>query len=514
MFSSKNFPSSATKEDIAKKFHMEFQGRFEIFAIQVKPGNVIAVTSRSAEAKKALTKNQYMDVDGIVCPVLNYVPSTTLVMVHYFPIEADGKPLYNQLSQYGQVVGSRFQVWIHLGEISTGTQLYNMHLNCDVPRSPTVKGHCVKTWYKGQHLTCDICGGCHKAAQCDLRGKCRRCKSEGHFAKDCPTSWGKSAPAPAPTTTGSDPTPAEAAGQSEETSQPPVVAVDSASVVEDGANQPTGAVDSAAGASQYMNCAVDSEDGASQSILAGVEVPAVQLVDNSGDVGVLSGSGQSVDLRDNQLDKLPSADVVVSDVPVVTVLSEGDSLANVDLGDVLNSGKSLGHLSVSQRGGVVSLSFKKSDRLDPRNWRPINLLNVDYKIASRAIAARLLRVIHLVVAKDQTRSVPGRFIGENVAFLRDVVDFCSLSGSPVTILLLDQEKAFDRVDRGFLCNTLEVMGFGPSFVDWVLLFSSNVESSVNVNSYLWDFFSLSCGVRQGCPLSPLLYFLWRGGDSL
>ena len=67
----------------------------------------------------------------------------------------------------------------------------------------------------------------------------------------------------------------------------------------------------------------------------------------------------------------------------------------------------------------------------------------DYKLACRTIAGRLLKVIHLVVAKDQTCGVPGRFIGENVALLRDVVDYASSSGASVAILSLDQEKAFD-----------------------------------------------------------------------
>ena len=114
-----------------------------------------------------------------------------------------------------------------------------------------------------------------------------------------------------------------------------------------------------------------------------------------------------------------------------------------DLVCVLNSCYRDGCMSLSQCSGVILLSFKKGDRLDIRNWRPISLLNVDYKLASRVIAGRLLKVIHLVVAKDQTCGVPGRFIGENVAFLRDVVDYATLSGVPVAILSLDQEKAFD-----------------------------------------------------------------------
>ena len=67
-----------------------------------------------------------------------------------------------------------------------------------------------------------------------------------------------------------------------------------------------------------------------------------------------------------------------------------------------------------------------------------------------------------MVEKDQTSGVPGRYIGENLAFLRDVVDFCSHTGVPAALLSLDQEKAFDRVDWPFLRSTLSSLGFGPS----------------------------------------------------
>ena len=164
-----------------------------------------------------------------------------------------------------------------------------------------------------------------------------------------------------------------------------------------------------------------------------------------------------------------------------------------DLVAVLNSCLTAGCLSLSQRRGVISLTFKKGDRLDPRNWRPITLLNVDYKLASRVIAGRLLKVIHLVVNKDQTCGVPGCFIGENVALLHDVVDYASLSGAPIAILSLDQEKAFDRVDWPFMRCTLSAMGFGPSFISWVDLFYHRVQSSVNVNGYL-SIFSVCLGV--------------------
>lgn len=155
--------------------------------------------------------------------------------------------------------------------------------------------------------------------------------------------------------------------------------------------------------------------------------------------------------------------------PVEFYLKYWDVLS-ADLVSVLNSCFLSGSLALSQRRGTITLSFKKGDRLDPRNWRPITLLNVDYKIASRVIAGPLLKVIHLLVNKDQTCGVLGRFIGENMAFLRDVVHYASSISVPVVILSLNQEKAFDQVDWGFMRSTLSAMGFGPSFFSWVDLF--------------------------------------------
>ena len=87
------------------------------------------------------------------------------------------------------------------------------------------------------------------------------------------------------------------------------------------------------------------------------------------------------------------------------------SVLGSDLVDSLNCAFQVGFLSVSQRRGLINLVFKADDRTLLKNWRPISLLCVDYKIGSRAIAGRLLRVIDKVVCPDQSAGVPGRFIG-------------------------------------------------------------------------------------------------------
>ena len=162
-----------------------------------------------------------------------------------------------------------------------------------------------------------------------------------------------------------------------------------------------------------------------------------------------------------------------------------------DLVYALNAYYASGWLSRSQRRGIISLVFKRGDRLDVRNWYFITLHNVVYKLASRVSVGRLLKVIHVVASKDQTCGVPDRFIGENVALLRDIVDYASFSNVPTAVLSLDQEKAFDRVDWSFMLATLSKMGLGPSFLHGVRLFYTGVQSCVNVNGYSFCPLSLS-----------------------
>ncbi|CAB3976933.1 Hypothetical predicted protein [Paramuricea clavata] len=105
----------------------------------------------------------------------------------------------------------------------------------------------------------------------------------------------------------------------------------------------------------------------------------------------------------------------------------------------------------------------KDDRLETKNYRPISLLNVDYKIATRAISGRLLGVIGSIVGYDQTCGIPGRTISENLMLMRDLIEYADWADISLALLSLDQEKAFDRVDWSFLQRILHTFGFGNSF---------------------------------------------------
>ena len=117
-----------------------------------------------------------------------------------------------------------------------------------------------------------------------------------------------------------------------------------------------------------------------------------------------------------------------------------------DLVRVLNVAYETSQLSTSQRRGLIMVLYKKNDRLDTKNWRPISLLNVDYKIATRTISGCLLAVLSSIIGPDQTCGVPGRTISSNLFLIRDLLEYVEREDIPLALLSLDQEKAFDRVD--------------------------------------------------------------------
>ena len=178
-----------------------------------------------------------------------------------------------------------------------------------------------------------------------------------------------------------------------------------------------------------------------------------------------------------------------------------------DLAETLNFSFQEGFLSASQRQGILRLLFKKDDPLSLKNWRPIALLNLDYKIATKALSNRIRKVLPNILSEDQTCGVPGRSIFENLFLLRDTIDFVTHKHLQAAIISLDQEKAFDRVNHTFLQRVLERFNFGPDFRRWVKIIYTGISSSVINNGWLSSSFPLQRGVRQGCPLSPLLYCL-------
>ena len=112
--------------------------------------------------------------------------------------------------------------------------------------------------------------------------------------------------------------------------------------------------------------------------------------------------------------------------------------------DCVNAAYKDNELSISQRIRVITLIPKEDANLkDLSNWRPITLLNIDYKIASKAIATRIEKVLPLLINPNQTGFVKGCYIGKNIHLLKDIFEQTKVQNIPGILLLLDFRKAFD-----------------------------------------------------------------------
>ena len=130
-----------------------------------------------------------------------------------------------------------------------------------------------------------------------------------------------------------------------------------------------------------------------------------------------------------------------------------------------------GEMCESMKTSNTRVIFKKGDRKNLKNWQPISLLNVNYKICSKVLSLRLSKVLEFIIDPDQTCSVPGRKITSNLHILRDVLDHIDRTNETGILISLDQEKAFDRVNRTFLLNLLSLSVFVHPFVFGSILYT-------------------------------------------
>ena len=139
-------------------------------------------------------------------------------------------------------------------------------------------------------------------------------------------------------------------------------------------------------------------------------------------------------------------------------------------------------------------SKKDKDLTHLKSWRPLSILNTDYKILAKVLSNRLKVAL-------------GVYCGENVKLISDVIDYCQFYDYPCLILLANFEKAFDTIKWSFLKAALKAFGFGPVFQHWITILYTNIESCVTNNGHLSKYFKLWKGIRQGCPISALLFLL-------
>ena len=159
------------------------------------------------------------------------------------------------------------------------------------------------------------------------------------------------------------------------------------------------------------------------------------------------------------------------------------------------------------RSDVFGPVQDESSLLEVKNWRPITLLNVDYKIAAKAIATRMESTLPFLIHTVQTGFIKGRYIGENIRLVCDLLEQTKTDKSSGISLSIDLRKAFDTLEWPIMHKALETYNFGKRLRRWIEIFYKNIESTVLNNDYASKWIKPSRGVREGCSLSPFLFVL-------
>ena len=136
-----------------------------------------------------------------------------------------------------------------------------------------------------------------------------------------------------------------------------------------------------------------------------------------------------------------------------------------------------------------------------KNWRPISLVCVDYKILTKMISNRLKLTLPKAISREQTCSIPNSLIFSNLFTICELIHHSKIKNINSYIVTVDQEKAFDKVNRKFLYEGMEKLGYSRTFSNYIKKIYKNTESTISNNSFLSSLFSII--KRSKTRMSPI-----------
>uniref|UniRef100_A0A670K5V5 Reverse transcriptase domain-containing protein n=1 Tax=Podarcis muralis TaxID=64176 RepID=A0A670K5V5_PODMU len=179
------------------------------------------------------------------------------------------------------------------------------------------------------------------------------------------------------------------------------------------------------------------------------------------------------------------------------------------LKEIMNNTLRRGEIPETWKEAYITFIPKQdADRTLVKNYRPISLLNVDYKIFAGILAKRMKMVLSEIIHKDQAGFLPGRQMRDNIRNIVDMFEYLSARvDKEVIMMFVDAEKAFDNVAWDFMLRNLEHMEVGKDFFNGVKAIYTEQKAKLIINNIVTEEIKIQKGTRQGCPLSPLLFII-------
>jgi hypothetical protein len=169
----------------------------------------------------------------------------------------------------------------------------------------------------------------------------------------------------------------------------------------------------------------------------------------------------------------------------------------------------LGRVDIARLNfGILSLIPKVPGAENIKQFRPIALINIIFKLVSKAFAVRLSPMAHRVIWQAQTAIIKGRFIQDGPLALHEIIHELKTKKLQAVLLKLDFEKAYDRVNWSFLREALLRKGFDAGYVHHIMRLVSGGQTTISINGEVGPYFHNKRGVRQGDPISPCCLILW------
>ena len=139
------------------------------------------------------------------------------------------------------------------------------------------------------------------------------------------------------------------------------------------------------------------------------------------------------------------------------------------------------------------------------DFRPILLVSMSLKVITKILANRLQKVIIPLLHRNQYGFIKSKSIHDYIAWAFEYLHICHKSKKDIVLIKLDFEKAFDMVEYTAIMSMLRHLGFGDRFIAWArnILYTAN--TSIILNGVPGKNIKCKRGVRQGDPLSPLLF---------